>query len=434
MNHQASDTLGKKPAEHPADIADRLQQLTPDEAVSALRAMPHELAAHVLSEMDEDAAEAVAEKLEPVEAGALLGDMENDEAADIAAAFPRRKRKKILAQLDPAQSCRVEALLKYPEDSAGGIMSDAFIALPLDGTVGQCQELLRQRGEEDAALPSYLYVTDRDGKLAGVITMRDLIFRKPERLVSEILRRDVKSVRVSEDRETVARLFAQYHYLALPVLDTDNRLVGVVPADEAINVIQQEATEDMQLMVGLSGEEHAYTPWNKAISRRLPWLLINLATAFLAASVVGLFESTIAKWTTLAVFLPIIAGQGGNAGMQTLTVIIRAIALGELTGTDARRALVKEIMLGFLNGLAIGIVVGVIGYFWKGNVTLGVIISVAMFLNMMAAALSGVLIPHMLRAVKIDPALASSIFLTTVTDVAGFFFFLGLGALALHFT
>lgn len=432
MSDRAPDSPEKQPLDHPADIADRLQQLTPDEAVSALRAMPRERAADVLSEMDGDAAESVARRLAPAEAGALLGRMDDDEAADIASALPKRTRKKILAQLDPAQSRRVEALLKYPEDTAGGIMSDAFIALPVDGTIGQCQDLLRQRGEEAAALTSYLYVTERDGKLAGVITMRDLLFRKPERLVCEVLRREVKFVRVGDDREKVARLFAQYHYLALPVLESDDRLVGVVPADEAISVIQQEATEDMQLMVGLSGEEHAYTPWNKAISRRLPWLLINLATAFLAASVVGLFESTIARWTTLAVFLPIIAGQGGNAGIQTLTVIVRAIALGELTGDTARQTLFKEITLGLLNGIAIGIVVGVIGYFWKHSIMLGVIISVAMFLNMMAAALSGVLIPYMLRAVRIDPALASSIFLTTVTDVAGFFFFLGLGALALR--
>lgn len=429
---EPNDQQPRALSDHPADIADRLQQLGPEEAAAELRQMPGELAAGVLAEMDEDSAAGIAKILGPDEAGVLLGRMADNEAADITAAMPRGRRRKVLAALDPAQSRRVAALMTYPEDSAGGLMSDTFIALPLESTIRDCLEMLRRRGEEDVALPSYLYVTDHAGRLAGVITLRDLVFRAADRKLGEILRRDVKFVRVTDDRETVARLFSQYHYLALPVLEADDRLAGIVQASQVINVVQDEATEDMQLMVGLSGEEHAYTPWRRAITRRLPWLLINLATAFLAAAVVGIFEDTIAKWTALAVFLPIIAGQGGNAGMQTLTVIIRAIALGELSGVAARQAFAKEVTLGLVNGLAIGLVVGVVGWFWKGSVMLGVIVSVAMFLNMMAAALSGVLIPFALRSLRIDPALASSIFLTTVTDVLGFFFFLGLGALALH--
>jgi magnesium transporter len=199
-----------------------------------------------------------------------------------------------------------------------------------------------------------------------------------------------------------------------------------------MGVMREEATEDMQLMVGLSGEERALTPWQKSIRGRLPWLCINLATAFLAAAVVGIFEGTIAKWTALAIFLPIVAGQGGNAGAQTLTVIIREMALGEMTVGDGRKALIKEVILGVLNGIAIGLLVGVIGWFWKGSIVLGVVVGVAMLLNMVAAALSGVLVPYTLKALRIDPALASSIMVTTVTDVAGFFFFLGLAALAMQ--
>ncbi|MEO6183361.1 MAG: magnesium transporter, partial [Verrucomicrobiota bacterium] len=218
----------------------------------------------------------------------------------------------------------------------------------------------------------------------------------------------------------------------LPVVDENGRLVGVVRANDVLGIAQHEATEDMQLMVGLSGEERALTPWTKSIRTRLPWLLVNLATAFLAAAVVGFFESTIAQWTVLAIFLPIVAGQGGNAGAQTLTVIIRDLALGEISPGDGRKALKKELLLGLANGLAIGLVVGVLGYLWKGQAILGCVIGLAMLLNMAAAALAGVLIPFGLKAAKIDPALASSIFVTTVTDVAGFFFFLGLATLALH--
>jgi magnesium transporter len=325
----------------------------------------------------------------------------------------------------------VNALLRYPEDTAGGIMTDRFIALHADQTLQEAQAALRSRGDHDSTDVSYLYVTDRDQRLEGVISLRDLVFGRPDCRVSELMNQDVRFLWVDADQEEIARQFEHYHYMGLPVLERDRRLVGLVRASDIIEVAQDEATEDMQLMVGLSGEERALTPWRRSIRRRLPWLLINLATAFLAAAVVNVFESTIATWTALAVFLPIIAGQGGNAGVQTLTVVIRDLALGEISMKDARPALFKEVTLGFFNGLAIGAVVAVIGYYWKGDWRLGLVAGLAMVLNMLAAALSGVLIPYGLKAVRVDPALASSIFLTTVTDVAGFFFFLGLAALGL---
>jgi magnesium transporter len=265
-----------------------------------------------------------------------------------------------------------------------------------------------------------------------VVSLRDLVFRRAERRIGEIMNRDVKFVRVTDDQEEVARRFEHYHYLGLPVLDAGGRLVGVVKASEALEIARKEATEDMQLMVGLSGEERALTPWNKAVGRRLPWLYINLLTAFAAAAVVALFESTIAKWTALAVFLPIIAGQGGNAGMQTLTVIIRDMALGELSPGDGWRALSKELILGLINGIAVGAVVGVIAWLWKDSPALGLIAFAAMVLNQLAAAMAGVVIPFGLKTFRVDPALASSIFVTTVTDVAGFFFFLGLAVVAMR--
>jgi magnesium transporter len=246
------------------------------------------------------------------------------------------------------------------------------------------------------------------------------------------MNRDVKFVRVTDDQEKVARRFEHYHYLGLPVLDTNGRMVGVVKASDAVEIAEREATEDMQLMVGLSGEERALTPWQTAVRHRLPWLYINLATAFLAAFVVGMFESTIAKWTALAVFLPVIAGQGGNAGMQTLTIIVRDLALGEISPGDGRRALFKELMLGLVNGLAVGVVVGLIGWWWKGSLALGLVAFAALVLNQLSAAFAGVAIPFGLKSLRIDPALASSIFVTTVTDVAGFFFFLGLAMLAIR--
>lgn len=421
------------PLEHPADIADRLQQEAPADAAEMLRTLSADDAAAVLGEMDEDTAAALTTHLEPRELAAILGDMPHNETADIAAELSPEQRRDMLASLEPEDSASVSRLLHHAQDSAGGIMSDRFIALPATVTVGESLERLRQWVRDDPQAPAYPYVVDAAGRLVGLITLRDLVFHRPEQPIQTLLKRDFKAVHVTDDRETVAQLFSQYHYLALPVLEADGRLVGVVDADQAISVIQAEATEDMQLMVGVGGDEHAYTPWRQALGRRLPWLLVNLATALLAALVVGMFESTIAQWTTLAIFLPIVAGQGGNSGMQTLTVVIRAMALGEIVGTNARRAMRKEVILGLCNGLLCGLVVGVIGFLWKGSILLGMLVSVAMALNMLAAALAGVLIPVVLRSMRIDPALASSIFLTTVTDVLGFFLFLGLAALALAF-
>lgn len=419
--------------EHPADLADDLQRLPVEEAVEAIRSLSRERASSVLVELDRQVAAEILSELNTDELSTLLAELPHDEAADLVAELPQEQRQEVLARLVPAESAKVAELLHYPEDSAGGIMTDRFITLRMDATIRECQQTLRQRKEEEEERATYVYAVDTDHKLVGVVSIRDLVFRSPDRKITEIMNKDVKYVHVDDDQEKVAQLFAQYHYMALPVLETDGRLVGVVEANSVIDVIQEEVTEDMQLMVGLSGEESTYTTWQTSVTKRLPWLYVNLATACLAASVVGLFESTIARWTALAVFFPIIAGQGGNAGMQTLTVIIRGMALGELSLENYRGVLVKEIILGLVNGLAVGIVVGIVGFVWKGSIMLGVIACMAMFLNMFAAAFAGVLIPYGLKVMKIDPALASSIFLTTVTDIGAFFFFLGLGALVLHF-
>ena len=279
---------------------------------------------------------------------------------------------------------------------------------------------------------SYLYVTNNQGKLLGVASFRDLVLRPPTEPIQKITKPEVTRLKLDDDQEEIARQFERYHFLGLPVVDEEERLVGVVNANEAIQITREEATEDMQLMVGVSSEERTLTPWHKAVGKRLPWLCVNLATAFAAAAVVSAYESTIAQWTVLAVFLPIIAGQGGNAGMQTLTVIIRDLALGELNPGDGRRALFKEILLGLANGLAIGAAVGIAGFLWKGNARLGIIIGIAMILNQLTAALAGVMIPLTLKWMRIDPALASSIFLTTLTDIGGFFFFLWLASYAMQ--
>jgi len=412
---------------HAADLADRLQRLDAEEGRALLRQLPADKAAAALAEVEEEKLPELLTAFDAAQLADILHRIAPDDAADLLQQLSPTARRDALSTLPAKSADGLRALLRYPEDTAGGVMTNRFIALREDMNVEQVRELLRARAQEERTEDiAYLYVTDTTQRLVGIVSLRDLVFRRAERRMGEIMNRDVKFIRADADQETVAQQFEHYHYLGLPVLDADGKLVGVVKASDALEVAAKEATEDMQLMVGLSGEERALTPWQHSIKRRLPWLYINLATAFLAAFVVGLFEDTIAKWTALAIFLPIVAGQGGNAGMQTLTVIIRDLALGELAPGDGRRALVKEIILGLLNGLAIGIVVGLIGWWWKGSLTLGLVACAAMLLNQLAAAMSGVLIPLGLKALRLDPALASSIFLTTVTDVAGFFFFLGL--------
>jgi magnesium transporter len=418
---------------HPADLADRLQRLPLEEAQRVLSGLPPALAAGALAEIDPQRQRELLMALPVQTLVLLLAELPANVVADLLPGVPPAARRGVIDGLPADHRRRVQALLRFAPDTAGGIMSDRFIVLREDMTVEQAREILRVHAEEERPEDiAYLYVTDAAQRLVGIVSLRDLVFRRSERHLSDILRRDVTLLRADDDQEKMAQEFEHYHYLGLPVVDADGRLIGVVKASDALEVAQAEATEDMQLMVGLSGEERALSPWKTAVGRRLPWLYINLGTAFLAAVVVNLFESTIAKWTALAVFLPIIAGQGGNAGMQTLTVIVRDLALGEISGGDGRRALWKELMLGLVNGLAIGLVVGLVGWWWKHSLALGLVAFLAMLLNQLAAAFAGVAIPFGLKAVRVDPALASSIFVTTVTDVAGFFFFLGLAALAMR--
>ncbi len=432
MSQLTSAQIETLATEHPADVADRLQRLdTPEEAAEVLRQLPADLAAASFAELEHESIQDLSPLLSEEELAAFLERLPHSESTDIVGELPVERQEEVLEELPTHVSSPLRELLQYPDDSAGGIMSDQYTTLSIEGTVADALHQLRNR-KLDSPDISYLYVTDTDERLVGVASFRDLVLSAPEKPLREITRGDVTRLKAFDDQEAIAQQFEHYHFLALPVVDDDGRLLGIVEANEALHIAQEEATEDMQLMVGVSGEEHALTPWHKAIGKRLPWLYVNLATAFAAAAVVGFFEETISQWTVLAVFLPIVAGQGGNAGMQTLTIIIRDLALGELNAGDGRRALIKELCLALANGLAIGLAVGLIGFLWKGSVLLGIVVGLAMVLNQITAAIAGVMIPLTLKWLRIDPALASSIFLTTLTDIGGFFFFLWLASQALE--
>lgn len=418
--------------QHPHDIAVELRDLPIKKIRAVLRQLPDTLVSEVILELPPHTQVLLLESMRVSRLSGILEEMFSDDVADLLGQISTDRLEKIMEQLPPGDAREISDLLKYEEDTAGGIMQTEVIHVLEDLTIAETIERLRgmeHLTESDGYF--YVYVTDTSERLRGVLRIRDLLFSRPERQVRDIMIREVRAVSVHADQEEIARMFKHYGFSVVPVVDDFQRLRGLVTSDDVMDVMEEEATEDMQRMIGLSGEESTATPWQESVRKRLPWLYVNLVTAFLAGSVVAIFESTIAQYAVLAVFLPIIAGQGGNAGTQVLTIVVRSLALGDVPDKGQRAILVKELIVGVLNGLAIGIVVGLIALLWKQNIALGVVVFVAMLLNMVAAGLAGVIIPFGLKTLRIDPALASAIMLTTVTDVVGFFLFLGFAALAL---
>ncbi|MCS6880436.1 MAG: magnesium transporter [Oscillochloridaceae bacterium] len=314
--------------------------------------------------------------------------------------------------------------------AGGEVVYEPALSFPKHATAQQVIDALRMMRPGDESV-YYLFVTDEHGRLAGVVSLRQIVTAAPDTRLDAIMTTDVVSLSAAMPAEEQARILGDSGFLALPVVDEDGRLVGSLDATELLDTVQEEATEDMYRLAGVAANEEIERPITRAARDRVFWLVINLATAFLAAAVVSQFEGVIAQAAMLAAFMPVVAGQGGNAGTQTLTFIVRSLALGAVSFHNARRTLLRELFIGVCNGVSIGLLVGLVGWLWQGNPALGVVIGLAMLGNLIMASLAGVIVPLTLKALKIDPALASSIFVTTVTDVCGFAFFLGLGGLAL---
>ncbi len=417
--------------QHASDIADRIKQLEFPQIRAALRRLPDEVTAEVITELPEELQIQLFEAMRVTRLSGIIQEMFSDDVADVLGQVSTKRLEELLASLSKEHRKEIADLLRYPEDSAGGIMQTEFFAVREEMTLAEAREAIRRDEEKVGEGVFYIYAVDDIGRLRGVLKLRDLLFRSPEKKVREVMIPEVRCVSVHADQEAIANLFARYHFSAIPVIDDFGHLAGVVTGEDAMEVMQEEATEDMQRMVGLSGEEGILTPWRLSLRNRLPWLFINLGTAFLAAWVVSLYETTIAKYAVLAIFLPIVAGQGGNAGTQTLTIVVRSLALGEVRIGDHGRILLKELIVGLCAGIATGLAVGAISWLWKGDRIIGIVVCLAMIVNMCAAAIAGVVVPLGLKALKIDPALASAIMVTTVTDVVGFFIFLSLAATAL---
>ncbi len=420
--------------QHPADLAQILGDL-PDHERNAIFSLLVErnvrLAMETVSEMGPERGAALLTGRSAEEIAKFLQEIPSDDAAALIDYLPDELSREVLELMRRRESGQVESLLEYGEQTAGRIMNPSVFALSEDLTVGEAITALQS--SRDVEMVFYLYVVDARRHLVGVTSLRRLLLVAPETPLKRIMTPDVISVRVDTDQEEVARLVASYNLLAVPVADEENKLVGVITVDDVIDVIKDEATEDLLRLAGVSGDERVGTPAVEALRKRLPWLGINLATAFLAASVVALFEGTIRQATALAVFMPIVAGMGGNAGTQTLTVVVRGLALGELSWTNARKALLKEVAVGLGNGIILGMMAAAVAWLAKGDPMLGLLLGMAMVCNMVVAATAGTLVPLGLKALKIDPALASSVFITTFTDVVGFATFLGFATIFVRY-
>lgn len=413
---------------HEADMGDLLEALDPELRPRLIELLGREFDFTALTEVDETVREDILEELPTETVAQGLRELESDDAVEILKDLPKEEQTEILDQLPPPERVALARSLDYPEDSAGRRMQTEFIAVPPLWTVGHTIDYMRETPD----LPERffeIYIVDAGHRFLGAVPL-DLLLRSKRPIpLTELMEEDRYRVRATDDQEEVARLFEHYNLVAVPVVDTGDRLVGVITHDDIVDVIEQEAEEDIRALGGVSVEEElSDSVWTIARGR-FNWLLVNLGTAFLASAVLGLFEGQLQKMVALAVLAPIVASQGGNATTQTMTVAVRALATRELTEINARRVIIREILVGLVNGVAFAVITGIVAYAWFKVPGLGLVIGLAMICNLMAAALGGVLIPLLLHRLKIDPAVASSPFVTTVTDVVGFFSFLGIATL-----
>ena len=358
--------------------------------------------------------------------------LETDDAADILQAVDKEVADEVIERLDPDERREIEPLMAHDEESAGGLMQVELFKVRDDWTVEKVLNVLRRWGEEIDNL-NYVYVVDSEDVLCGVVSLHALLFVDIETNILSVAKADFPKALAGQDQEEVARIFEKYDVLALPVVDEAGVLVGRITADDILDVVQEEATEDMYRLAALSGQDDLSEPVRTTAWRRGVWLLVNLGTAILASVVIAQFEATIAQIVALAILMPIVASMGGIAGTQTLTVIVRGIALGRVTFDNAKRALVKEVSVSVVTGLSFALLMGIVASFWFPalGVKLGLVIAAAMLMNLFAAGLAGALIPLTLQRINIDPALASGTILTTVTDIVGFMTFLGLATIFL---
>ena len=414
----------------PADLAPVLPLLL-EEDLKRIMALLIESgkAGRALLHLDAPDLREIIDSIDDATLAAICNTTAPDDAADILDLIDEDRRQRVLALLGSTEGAKLESLLEGEEETAGSLMNTEFFALDEDLTVADAIEAIRQYPRKESFF--YVYCIDVEGHLVGVLSLRSLILADPVTRLRDLMVQSVVRTQIDAPPEEVAQIVSKYDLLSVPVVDLQNRLVGVVTVDDVIDVIQEQAEEDLLHLAGVDASERIATPAVTSFKMRFPWLAVNLATAFLAAWVVSRFEGTIQRWSALAVFMPIVAGMGGNAGTQTLTVFVRALALGEVNWSTGRAPVLKQTLVGLANGAATGSLAMLIVGWWTDNWIIAVILFCAMVINMMISGIAGGLVPLALERLGFDPAVASSIFVTTFTDVAGFFAFLGLATLAL---
>ena len=422
--------VGLLEALKPADQANVFDDLQPEEQDKILPRLNPEDSADILEELqDEDAAQ-VAERLQTKNLADILDHMEPDEAADLLGDIEPALATKAIQSMKDADE--VLPLLEHTDDSAGGLMTAADVILKKEMTVNDAIKHLRAISPDSEQI-YYLFVVDDKGVLAGVVNLRDLVVAPKEALIGSIMERDVISVKANTDQEEAVRIVKRYDLLALPVVDDGNRLLGVITYDDSLDILEDEATEDIYRLGGISKEKPGDISLKDAVRSRLPWLIVNLVMAMVTGTVLSLFENTIAQMAALASFFPIVAGVSGSSGTQTLTVTVRSLATGEISVKDARRSIWKSLLLGLVNGLVLGALVILIAYLWKGDIRLGLIAGAATLINIIISSITGILIPLLIHKIKLDPALASPILVSTLADSLGYLVYLGLASTLLAF-
>lgn len=416
---------------HPVDFLEALGEFD-DDPLIILEKLPDEYVALLLDYAEDDEKFNLLSLFSKNRQAQIISEMSSDELVDLLGTLDEDEQNEIITNMNTEEVEEVKTLLSYDPESAGGIMATEFISIKETDTVNETINYLRTMAP-DSETPYYIYVVDDLDVLKGVVPLRQIIVSTPDTLIKDIMIENIISAPVDMDQEEVSHIFEKYGFMAIPVVDHNGKILGIITVDDVMEIMKEEYTEDMFRLAGLDEEEKVAGTVIGAIKSRLPWLLVNLVTATLAAKTVSLFENTIAQIVALATFMPMVAGMGGNAGSQTLTLIIRGIAIGEISYENQADILKKEIAIGIINGLCLGLVVGVLGYFWVGSLAFGFVIGTAMLLNLIVATISGYLVPVLLKKVGIDPALASAVFVTTVTDVLGFFFFLGLATVMLQY-
>ncbi|MBX9709509.1 MAG: magnesium transporter [Xanthobacteraceae bacterium] len=421
--------LGKIVAElHEADLGNLIEALEPDLRPKLIELTASDFHFSALNEVDDTIREEILEELEPETVAEGVRELDSDDAVELLQDLDEEDQEEILEHLPQSERVALERSLDYPENSAGRRMQTEFIAVPRDWTVIQAIAHIRDTAE----LPDRfyeIYVVDQDQHLKGAVPLDRLLRAGRPGPITDLIDEDRRSVSVLDEQGDVARMFGKYNLVAAPVVDTENRLVGVITIDDVVDVIEEEADEEVKALGGVRADEQLSDSFWSIAKGRFNWLLVNLATAFLASSVLGLFEGELEKMVALAVLAPIVASQGGNAATQTMTVAVRALATRELGPWNALRVIFRECSVGFVNGLAFAIITGVAAVAWFKVPGLGIVIGLAMLCNLVAGALGGILIPMALDKLNADPAVASGAFVTTVTDVVGFFSFLGIASL-----